>query len=146
MGLGLGAAGLLTVARLRNQSLGKQVSYPAVAASVGVLVLLIAPTAWTVHDVLSSQGGSGMGLPSAGPRSAQAFGPPGGGPGGRPPGGPGGGPPGGGPPGGGPGSRNADPGLVEYLQANKGDAGYLVAVSNAMSASPLILNTDEPVI
>jgi hypothetical protein len=36
--------------------------------------------------------------------------------------------------------------LVEYLQANRGDAGYLVAVSSAMSASPLILNTEEPVI
>jgi hypothetical protein len=35
---------------------------------------------------------------------------------------------------------------VEYLQANKGDSEYLVVVSNAMSASPLILNTDEPVI
>src|ERR671920_2347701 len=105
----------------------------------------------------------GMGLPAAGPRSAQAFGPPGGGPGGGPPGdgtpgggqakggGPGrsqgGGPPGGGPGGpGGPGGRNADPALVEYLQANRGDAGYLVAVSSATSASPIILNTDEPVI
>jgi hypothetical protein len=36
--------------------------------------------------------------------------------------------------------------LVEYLRANRVDAGYLVAVSNAMSASPVILNTDEPVI
>jgi hypothetical protein len=35
---------------------------------------------------------------------------------------------------------------VEYLQANKGGAEYLVATSNAMSASPIILNTDEPVI
>jgi hypothetical protein len=35
---------------------------------------------------------------------------------------------------------------VEYLQANKGGAEYLVAASNAMSASPIILNTDEPVI
>jgi hypothetical protein len=35
---------------------------------------------------------------------------------------------------------------VEYLQANKGDAGYLVAASSAMSASPIILNTDEPVV
>ena len=39
-----------------------------------------------------------------------------------------------------------DPALVEYLQANRGDAGYLVAISSAMSASPIILNTDEPVI
>jgi hypothetical protein len=36
--------------------------------------------------------------------------------------------------------------LVEYLQANKGDAEYLMATSNAMSASPIILNTDEKVI
>jgi hypothetical protein len=36
--------------------------------------------------------------------------------------------------------------LVEYLQANRGDAGYLVAVSGAMSASPIILTTDELVI
>jgi hypothetical protein len=36
--------------------------------------------------------------------------------------------------------------LVEYLQANRGEAGYLVAVSSAISASPVILNTDEPVI
>jgi hypothetical protein len=35
---------------------------------------------------------------------------------------------------------------VEYLQANKGAAEYLVVASNAMSASPIILNTDEPVI
>ena len=35
---------------------------------------------------------------------------------------------------------------MEYLWANRGDAGYLVAVSSAMSASPVILNTDEPVI
>ena len=35
---------------------------------------------------------------------------------------------------------------MEYLQANKGDAKYLVAASSAMSASPIILNTDEPVI
>jgi len=143
-GLGLGAAGLLTLARLRNQHLGKLASYPAVVASVGVLALLIAPAAWAVHDVLSSQGGGGMGLPSAGPRSSQAFGPP---PGGGPGGPPGGRPPGGGPGGpGGPGGRNVDPALVEYLQTNKGDATYLVAVSNAMSASPIILNTEEPMV
>ena len=39
-----------------------------------------------------------------------------------------------------------DPALVEYLQANKGVAEYLVATSNAMSASPIILNTDDKVI
>ncbi len=35
---------------------------------------------------------------------------------------------------------------MEYLQANKGGSEYLVAVDRAMSASPLILNTDEQVI
>jgi hypothetical protein len=35
---------------------------------------------------------------------------------------------------------------VEYLQANKGAAEYLVVASNAMSAAPIILNTDEPMI
>ncbi len=35
---------------------------------------------------------------------------------------------------------------MEYLQANKGSSEYLVAVDRAMSASPLILNTDEQVI
>lgn len=114
-------------------------SHPAVTASAGVLALLIAPVAWVAHHVLSSQGGGGMGLPSAGPRAAQAFWPPGGGPGG---------PPGGGPPGGGPGGpgRGADPTLVEYLQANRGDTWYLVAVSSAMSAAPIMLNTDDPVV
>jgi hypothetical protein len=163
LGLNLGAAVFLAIPRLRDRGIGKRAPYPAVAAGLGVLALLFAPASWAVHDVLFSQGG-GMGLPSAGPRSAQAFGPPGGGPGGPgggPPaggspgsgqakgGGPGGPPSGGPPPGGGPGGpggRNADPVLVEYLQANRGDAGYLVAVSSAMSASPIVLNTDEPVI
>jgi 4-amino-4-deoxy-L-arabinose transferase-like glycosyltransferase len=161
LALNLGAAIFLTISRLKSRKPDIRASYPAVAAGVGVLALLFAPAAWAAHDVLSSQGGGGMGLPSAGPRSAQAFGPPGGGPAGPPPGGrpPGGsqakgggpgGPPGGGPsPGGGPGGsggRNADPALVEYLQAKRGDAAYLVAVSSAMSASPIILETDEPVI
>jgi 4-amino-4-deoxy-L-arabinose transferase-like glycosyltransferase len=132
LGLGLVAASFLTIARLRR-GLGRRTSYPAVAVSLGVLVLLIAPTVWAAYTAW--QGTTGF-LPSAGPRSSQAFGPPGGRGDGRP---------GGGPPGGDPGG-NVDPTLVEYLQANKGDAGYLVAVSNAMSASPIILNTDEPVI
>lgn len=126
LALSLGAAVFLAIARLKGRMPGKRASYPAIVAGGGVLALLFAPTAWTVYDVLSSQGG-GMGLPSAGPRSTQAFGPPGGGPGGTD-------------------GRNADPALVEYLQANRGDAGYLVAVSSAMSASPIILNTAGPVI
>jgi 4-amino-4-deoxy-L-arabinose transferase-like glycosyltransferase len=143
VGLGLVTAGPLAVARLRSRGLGGRATYPAVAVSLGVLVLLIAPAAWAAYTAW--QGTTGF-LPSAGPRaSSQAFGPPGGPGGGLPPGG---GPPPGRPPGGPPGGpgRNANPALVEYLQANKGNAEYLVAASNAMSASPIILNTDEPVI
>jgi len=36
--------------------------------------------------------------------------------------------------------------MVDYLQANKGDATYLVAAIRSDLASPIILNTDEPVI
>ena len=36
--------------------------------------------------------------------------------------------------------------LLRYLQANKGDATYLVAGPSSMPLSPIILSTDEPVI
>ena len=108
--------------------------YPIVALSVSVLALLIAPTAWAAYTVWQGNGG---GLGSVGPRTAQAssWGGPGGGPsaGNR----------GSGRRGGGFGS-DADPALLNYLQANRGDAKYLVATINSMSASPIILNTNEP--
>ena len=36
--------------------------------------------------------------------------------------------------------------MVDYLHANQGDAKYLVAAIRSRIASPIILNTDEPVI
>ena len=36
--------------------------------------------------------------------------------------------------------------MVDYLEANQGDAKYLVAAIDSDVASPIILNTDEPVI
>ena len=36
--------------------------------------------------------------------------------------------------------------MVDYLEANQGDAKYLVAAIDSGVASPIILNTDEPVI
>ena len=36
--------------------------------------------------------------------------------------------------------------MVDYLEANQGDATYLVAAIRSDLASPIILNTDEPVI
>ena len=46
---------------------------------------------------------------------------------------------------GGLGGTQADPKLVEYLLANRGDARFLVATESAGSASPLILATGQPV-
>ena len=135
-GLCLVAAVVLALLRLRPSF--RADAYAAGAVTAGMLALLVAPTAWAAYDALAV-GGFG-GLPAAGPRPVEAEGGPGGPPG--PPGGPGGGGLGGP---GGPG-RDADPTLVEYLQANRGDAGYLVATESSRSASPIILNTDEPVI
>ena len=125
------AAGLVFM-RLRPQP--KVSTYSIVAVAVSVLALLIAPTAWAAYTVWQGNGG---GLGGVGPRTAQASSW----------GGPGGGPPAGGSRGdrhGGGFGSDADPALLNYLQANRGDAKYLVATINSMSASPIILNTNEP--
>jgi 4-amino-4-deoxy-L-arabinose transferase-like glycosyltransferase len=129
VGLCLVAAVGLIVLRLRPRL--KASAYSAGAVAVGVLTLLIAPTVWAAYTVWQGNGG---GLSGVGPRTVQGSS--------------WGGPPGGGPRGGGPwGHRDTpDPALVDYLQANRGDAKYLVATTNSMSASPIILNTAEPVI
>jgi hypothetical protein len=53
-------------------------------------------------------------------------------------------------PGGGPGGpsgiMDADPALVGYLQESRGDATYLLAAANALVASPIILDVEEPLI
>jgi hypothetical protein len=141
-GLCLLAAAVLILARLRPSMRVR--GYVVGAATVGMLALLIAPAAWSAYASLTLQGGGPT--PAAGPRPIEAEGGPGG-PGGSGggPGGPGGGPPRGGGPGG-PGGMEADPILLEYLQANKGDATYLVAGPSSMPLSPIILGTDEKVI
>jgi len=152
VGLCLAAAAVLALVRLRPAARVR--SYAVGAATAGMLALLVAPTAWSAYASLSLQG-SGP-TPAAGPQPIEAEGGPGG-PGGGPPGGPGGGPPPGGPGGppgggptgggpGGPGGREADPVLLDYLLANKGNATYLVAGPSSMTLSPIILGTDEPVI
>ena len=138
-GLCLFTVGVLVAGRLLrsrpNNARGSSSAYLAAGAvAVGILALLIAPTAWAFYTVW--QGGGG-GLAGAGPRPVQEY--EYGGPGGPPPGG---GPSRGGP--GGPDSSNADPMLMNYLQANRDDAKYLVGTINSMSASPIILSTDEP--
>jgi 4-amino-4-deoxy-L-arabinose transferase-like glycosyltransferase len=130
------ATTVLILARLRPSTRVR--GYVVGAATVGVLALLIAPAAWSAYASLSLQGGGPT--PAAGPRPIEAEGGPGG-----PPDGPGGGPPRGAGSGG-PGGMEADPVLLEYLQANKGDATYLVAGPSSMPLSPIILGTDEKVI
>jgi hypothetical protein len=44
----------------------------------------------------------------------------------------------------GPGGR-VDAALIEYLEANRGSADFLVAVNSSMVASPIILQTGAPV-
>jgi len=128
-GLCLTAAGVLAISRFGKTREPRTSSKLLVgAATVGILALLIAPSAWASYGVFQDGGGGGL-MGAAGPQPADAEGGPGGG--GSPRGGPRG---------------EADPALLEYLQANKGDAEYLVATSSAMSASPIILNTDEKVI
>jgi 4-amino-4-deoxy-L-arabinose transferase-like glycosyltransferase len=128
-GLCLTAAGVLAISRFGKTREPRTSSKLLVgAATVGILALLIAPSAWASYGVFQDGGGGGP-MGAAGPQPADAEGGPGGG--GSPRGGPRG---------------EADPALLEYLQANKGDAEYLVATSSAMSASPIILNTDEKVI
>ena len=118
--LGLGAAASLIVARLKPRL--KISGYPLgmAAISVGVLSLFLAPSIWAASTVWE---GVETRAPTAGPQA-------------------------------GPGETSSrfrsdgsevDP-LVEYLEANQGDAKYIVAAMESDLASPIILNTDEPVI
>ena len=130
LGLCLVAAVALVVSRLRPGLRAGVV--PAVAAAVGVLSLLIAPTVWASYNVFGGETASPMAaaLPVAGPQpdEGEFAGMPGGGPGGPP------------------GTMEADPALVGYLRENRGDATYLLAAANALVASPIILDVEEPVI
>ncbi|MGH2389557.1 MAG: glycosyltransferase family 39 protein [Chloroflexota bacterium] len=93
------------------------------AAAVGVLALLLAPTAWSLETM--ANGGGGM-TPTAGP-SGFSFG--------------GFGRGGGSFTGGG----SADSGLVAYLEKEQGTTKYLLAVQNSNAAAPYIIETGKPV-
>jgi 4-amino-4-deoxy-L-arabinose transferase-like glycosyltransferase len=114
----LAAAASLVVARLTPQLKGS--GLPLGAISLGVGSLLLAPSIWAVSTVWY---GAETRSPTAGPQAeaselSSRFGSEG--------------------------SEVAP--LVEYLEANQGDAEYLVAAIRSRIASPIILNTDEPVI
>jgi 4-amino-4-deoxy-L-arabinose transferase-like glycosyltransferase len=121
-GAALGAAGLWIGATLRQRTV------TLVAAAIAGATLLAGPTAYALTTVANPSSGS---LASAGPTSAGgAFGGPGGGSG---------------PGGASSTSIDGDTELVAYLEANQGDATYLIAAFGSSSAAPIILATDQPV-
>jgi 4-amino-4-deoxy-L-arabinose transferase-like glycosyltransferase len=90
------------------------------AISVGVVSLLLAPSVWAASTIwYGAETRSPIAGPQTGPSEMSGrFGSDG---------------------------SEVDP-LVDYLEANQGDATYLVAAIDSRVASPIILNTDEPVI
>ena len=118
--LNLGAAVGLVVARLTPRLKGSGLPLALVAIRVGVFSLLLAPSIWAASTVWY---GAETRSPTAGPQAkpsetSNRFGSEG---------------------------SEVDP-LVDYLEANQGDAEYLVAAIRSRIASPIILNTDEPVV
>ena len=115
----LAAAASLVVARLKPRLRGG--GYPLAAVSVGVVALFLAPSIWAASTIWY---GAETRSPTAGPQAgigndtSSRFGSNGG---------------------------EVAP-MVDYLEANQGDAPYLVAAMDSYLASPIILNTDEPVI
>jgi 4-amino-4-deoxy-L-arabinose transferase-like glycosyltransferase len=119
----LGLAGVLAlmliVARLRPSL--RMLRSPVPALVLGVTALLAAPAVWAGISVWE---GTNTTLPAAGPADG-GFGMPGGRAG--------------------PAAESVRPELLRYLEENRGDATFLVATPNAMSAAPIILATGEPV-
>src|SRR5713101_6489337 len=118
------AVGALIIARIAPRfhltAPGRRFLVPALTA--GVLVLLLAPTAWAAIPILTSTQADML---VAGPTQTTSFG-----------GNAGGGQ-----------SANAssEAALIRYLEAHQGTAKYLVAVSSSRGADAIILATNKPV-
>jgi 4-amino-4-deoxy-L-arabinose transferase-like glycosyltransferase len=116
-GAALGAGGLWLAWHFRSRALVLG------AGALAAVALLAGPAAYSVSTIGNAATGA---VVSAGPASgAGGFGGNGAGPGG---------------------SAGVDADLVSYLEANRGDAEYLVATFGSQSAAPLIIATGEPVI
>lgn len=131
LGGALLAAGGLVAARLAGARLWRRIG-PAMAG-LGLAAIILAPMVWSVQTT-SAAGNTAV--PSAGPNAT-------GGPGGVPAGGFPGTLPGGQP---GPNGVSASNGLIQYLQANRAGAFYLMAVSGSMQAGSIALATGQPVL
>ncbi len=124
--IGIAAALVLALSRVRLAS-PVRTRVVAAAATAGIAIMLFAPTVWAGVSV---RDGGGGGLPAAGPAQQGGFGFPGGNR------------DGGNAPDAGQGTNSA---LLAYLEANRGNAKFLVAVPSSMSADSIIINTGEPV-
>ena len=96
--------------------------YLLAALGVGIVALMLAPTVWAAVPVIQNTTAQ---LPVAGPSQANSFG-------GNVAGGRGG-------------NAGIDQALVSYLEANQGNATYLVATPSSMTADGIILATNKPV-
>src|SRR5712691_3362288 len=123
--LGVIAVGALLIARiaprLHLKAPGRRFLVPALTA--GVLVLLLAPTAWAAIPILTSTQADTL---VAGPTQTTSLG---------------------GNVGGGQSANNAsaNAALSRYLEAHQGTAKYLVAVPSSRGADAIILATNKPV-
>src|SRR5947207_1427150 len=120
-GIDVGALIIARIApRLHLTAPGRRVLVPALTA--GVLVLMLAPTAWAAIPILTSTQADTL---VAGPTQTTSFG------------------------GNVGGAQNAtassDTALIRYLEADQGTAKYLVAVSSSREADAIILATNKPV-
>ncbi len=122
---GLGVVALLALRLLKASTIGTlRLQFMTTAVSIAILSLLIAPAIWSGIPVVQ---GRADGLPSGGPAQQGGFG------------------------GNGGGGNNAGDNasnntkLISYLEANQGNAKYLVATASSQSADEIILTTNKPV-
>lgn len=88
------------------------------ALSLGVAALLLTPAVWSALPALQNMA---ISTPSAGPARQQGFGNWHGA------------------------SNTTNPALISYLKVNQGNAKFLLATPNSMTADPFILATNQPV-
>ncbi len=122
VGAAVAAAGLWFGDRLRSKGI------VLAATGVAAVTLLAGPTAYAVTTVLHPVTGS---LVAAGPSTSGAAGGAGGGAGGGT---------------GGPGTSNTESALVEYLEAHRGSAKYIVAAFGSQTSASIIIASGDPVI
>ncbi|HYA99555.1 MAG TPA: glycosyltransferase family 39 protein [Ktedonobacteraceae bacterium] len=119
------AVGVLVIARIAPRYHLKAPSVRFIVPVLGALVLalMLAPTVWAAIPVTQ---GTQADLLVAGPSQSDGFG--------------------GNFAGGGRNTTsNADTALISYLEANQGTTKFLVAVPSSMTADPIILATNKPV-